>query len=85
MAYVAPPPTAADRGEVAAVAGQCATCLHLQVLRSKRSVFVRCGRSDGEAAYPRYPPLPVSFCPGWDDAAEPPVPESPVDRVGEHR
>ncbi len=80
MAYVAPPPDDDDRAEAAAVAGLCATCRHLQVLRSRRSVFVRCSRSDREAGYPRYPPLPVRFCPGWEEAAEPPVTGSPVDR-----
>ena len=70
MAWVPPPLDESDRAELAPRAGLCATCLHLQVVRSPRSTFVRCGRSDREADYPRYPPLPVLGCRGYESIAE---------------
>lgn len=46
--------------------GLCATCVHLRLLSSKRSVFVRCGKSDDDPSFPRYPPLPVRACRGYE-------------------
>jgi len=45
--------------------GLCATCEHLRLLASPRSVFVRCGLADVDPRFPRYPPLPVRACPGF--------------------
>ena len=45
--------------------GLCATCEHLRLLASPRSVFVRCGLADVDPAFVRYPPLPVHACPGY--------------------
>lgn len=45
--------------------GLCATCEHLRLLASKRSVFVRCGLAETDPAFVRYPPLPVRACPGY--------------------
>ena len=59
--------------DLPAPAGLCATCTHLEVVGSKRSVFVRCGLSDADARFPRYPRLPVRRCAGWErdpDAVE---------------
>ena len=50
--------------------GLCATCEHLRLLASKRSVFVRCGLAETDRAFVRYPPLPVSACPGYRPAPE---------------
>ena len=69
MSFEAPPVTAEDRAEVAR-AGLCASCTHLQVLRSKRSTFVRCGLADRDAGFARYPPLPVSWCRGHEPIAK---------------
>ena len=66
MAYDVPPPSAAERARLAAQAGLCAACRHLQVLSSKRSTFVRCGRSDADPAMPKYPILPVLQCRGFE-------------------
>lgn len=44
--------------------GLCATCEHLRILASPRSVFVRCGLAETDPRFPRYPPLPVLACPG---------------------
>ena len=65
MSLRAPAPTAADRQEVER-AGLCASCRYLQVLRSKRSTFVRCGLADRDPNFARYPPLPVRLCPGYE-------------------
>jgi hypothetical protein len=45
--------------------GLCAACVHLQLLASPRSVFVRCGLAATDPAFPRYPALPVSRCAGY--------------------
>ena len=45
--------------------GLCAACVHLKLLASPRSVFVRCGLAATDPAYPRYPPLPVLRCGGY--------------------
>lgn len=47
-------------------AGRCATCRHARVLASKTSAFLRCGRSDDDPRFPRYPGLPVVRCAGWE-------------------
>jgi hypothetical protein len=58
-----------DRSALArlsAPAGLCATCAHLRLLASARSVFVRCGLSEDDPRFPRYPPLPVLGCDGYE-------------------
>jgi hypothetical protein len=45
--------------------GLCAGCVHLRLLASPRSVFVRCGLADSDPAFPRYPALPVIRCAGF--------------------
>jgi|GEM_PF-984874 len=45
--------------------GLCATCVHLRLLSSPRSIFVRCGKAEEDPAFSRYPPLPVRVCPGY--------------------
>ncbi len=49
--------------------GLCAQCVHARVIRNRRgSTFYRCGRSDTDPQYPKYPPLPVRACPGYEPA-----------------
>jgi hypothetical protein len=50
-------------------AGLCASCEHLRVLASRRSVFVRCGLADTDPRFPRYPALPVTACAGYQEAS----------------
>ena len=50
---------------LAVPAGLCATCEHLRVLASPRSVFVRCGLAATDPRFPKYPPLPVAACAGY--------------------
>ncbi|HEX3126233.1 MAG TPA: hypothetical protein VH394_02790 [Thermoanaerobaculia bacterium] len=45
--------------------GLCASCEHLRLVASPRSVFVRCGLADLDPRFLKYPPLPVMACPGW--------------------
>lgn len=60
-----------SRPAVPASAGLCATCEHLRLLASKRSVFARCGLADTDPAFVRYPPLPVRACPGYHPQRDP--------------
>jgi hypothetical protein len=46
--------------------GLCATCIHTRIIRSERgSRFLRCGLSDEDPRFPKYPRLPVLTCDGW--------------------
>jgi hypothetical protein len=48
-------------------AGLCDRCLHQRLVPNTRgSVFSLCERSRVDPAYPRYPRLPVSTCPGFE-------------------
>ncbi len=61
----------ADRrllSRLSASPGLCATCEHLRLAASARSVFVRCGLADRDPRYLKYPLLPVIVCPGWSPA-----------------
>ena len=45
--------------------GLCARCVHLRLVRSLRSTFLRCGKADDAPSFPRYPRLPVVACAGF--------------------
>lgn len=47
--------------------GLCASCQHLRLLASRRSVFVRCGLAAADPRFPRYPGLPILSCRGYRD------------------
>jgi hypothetical protein len=53
-----------------APAGLCATCVHLRVAVSRRSVFARCGLAETDPRFPRYPALPVVACPGYKEETQ---------------
>ncbi|HSM13667.1 MAG TPA: hypothetical protein VLA66_06335 [Thermoanaerobaculia bacterium] len=53
-----------------AAPGLCSGCRHARLLRSRRGVYLRCGRSDAEPRYRRYPSLPVLSCTGFEAASE---------------
>jgi hypothetical protein len=56
--------------------GLCATCTHVEVIRSDRgSTFFRCGLSDVDARFSKYPALPVQQCIGWTSKRERGKPE----------
>jgi len=47
--------------------GLCADCAHARRLTSPRqSVFYRCGLADTDPEFPKYPPLPVVVCRGYE-------------------
>jgi hypothetical protein len=48
------------------IAGLCADCRHSRVVRSDRSTFYLGERSLTDPRYPKYPPLPVVACPGYE-------------------
>jgi hypothetical protein len=48
-------------------AGLCPTCRHARpVTSAKGSTFLRCGLSDADRTYRRYPPQPVLVCRGHE-------------------
>lgn len=57
--------------------GECRQCAWARVIESARgSQFWRCGRSDTDSRFRRYPPLPVRGCAGFEagpDAADAPT------------
>ena len=51
-------------------AGLCARCVHARLVVSGRgSRFVLCERSRTDRRFPRYPPLPVMACAGFETVA----------------
>lgn len=49
--------------------GLCTHCQHLRRVRSERgSTFYMCRRSATDSSFPKYPPLPVLTCPGYEPA-----------------
>ena len=54
--------------------GLCLTCRWMRSISNRRgSTFYRCGRADTDPRFPRYPPLPVRQCDGYE--AAPPATE----------
>jgi hypothetical protein len=52
---------------VTTLVGLCATCRHARIIESRRgSRFWLCSRSRMDARFPRYPPLPVIRCAGYE-------------------
>ena len=47
-------------------AGLCDRCVHADVVRSKRSRFLRCRLADTDPRFPKYPRLPVLACDGFN-------------------
>ncbi|MEZ4334666.1 MAG: hypothetical protein R3F35_23155 [Myxococcota bacterium] len=64
-------PAADDRTKL----GLCARCRFHRTQRSSRgSAFHRCERAGGDPSFPRYPPMPVVHCRGFEpeeDGREP--------------
>ena len=61
-------------------AGLCGSCVHAAIVVSGRgSQFVRCGLSDVDGRYAKYPRLPVIECAGFEPApvADAPSPRKP--------
>ena len=46
--------------------GRCRDCVHHRVTGNRNgSRFHLCGRSNGDPRFPKYPPLPVVDCEGY--------------------
>lgn len=51
----------------AKVAGLCADCMHMQLIKSDRSsTFYLCRCSAVDPSFPKYPRLPVLQCRGYE-------------------
>jgi hypothetical protein len=60
-------PTAAAWLKLAADPGLCGTCRHPKLNETRRgTVYLRCTRAEWDTALVRYPPLPVTRCPGFE-------------------
>jgi hypothetical protein len=46
--------------------GLCAICQHCRIVPGGRSTFYLCQRSLTDPAFPKYPPLPVVACRGYE-------------------
>ncbi|MHB1225613.1 MAG: hypothetical protein ACYC2G_16420 [Gemmatimonadaceae bacterium] len=47
--------------------GLCATCRYVRRAGNRRgSVFYRCARAEHDPRFPKYPPLPVLRCIGYE-------------------
>ena len=57
------PPEAGE--EPYPAAGLCDRCLHAEIVRSKRSRFLRCRLADRDPRFDKYPRLPVVACEGF--------------------
>src|SRR2546430_15370659 len=60
--------TMAERDSV----GLCLTCRWARTVTNRRGpTFLRCGRADTDPGFPRYPPLPVLQCRGYEPRPSP--------------
>jgi len=49
--------------------GLCADCVFARAVTSARgSTFLLCQRSQTDPRFPKYPPLPVRSCPGFESS-----------------
>jgi hypothetical protein len=48
--------------------GLCATCTYVRIVNHPRGGedYYRCGKHDEDPSYPKYPPLPVRSCAGYN-------------------
>ncbi len=61
------PPDSAAHGP--AEVGLCLTCRFKRAVTTRRgSTFFRCARAETDPRWPRFPPLPVRVCSGYEDA-----------------
>jgi hypothetical protein len=61
--------TGPRRGANADPVGLCASCRHVRRVETGRgSVFYRCARATEDPRFPKYPPLPVTQCSGYEPA-----------------
>src|SRR5207245_8960994 len=59
----------ASRSRCVCSVGLCLTCRWMRSIANRRgSTFYRCGLADSDPRFPRYPPLPVLSCNGYERA-----------------
>ena len=52
--------------------GLCAACRHAKLNETRRgTAYLRCTRAEWDTALPRYPRLPVTECPGFEQLGHP--------------
>jgi hypothetical protein len=62
-----------ERRQAPIPAGLCDSCRHARIVTSDRgSRFVMCELSKTDPTFPRYPPLPVRACRGYERTDEVP-------------
>ena len=62
--------------------GLCTACSWARRVENGRgSTFLRCGRYDVDRRFPKYPPLPMTSCIGFD----PPPPGLTLDQLGQQK
>jgi len=60
--------------------GLCLSCRWMRRVSNRRgSTFFRCGLADSDARFPRYPPLPVLTCAGYERHGDGPGRGEPVE------
>ena len=53
-----------------ATIGLCATCEFRRTVKAARSTFYMCERSFTDPRFPKYPPIPVIRCAGYQSKAD---------------
>jgi len=56
-----------DREDV----GLCLACVHVQRVPGKTRVYILCKKSREDPRFPKYPPLPVLQCIGFEERGGP--------------
>jgi hypothetical protein len=51
--------------------GLCRRCIHARIVETPRSRFWRCGLSEVDPSFPKYPRLPVLECRGFEPRTSP--------------
>ncbi len=51
--------------------GLCERCAHVQIVAGRHSTFYLCRLSFEDPRFPRYPPIPVLECSGFQPVAPP--------------
>ena len=80
--------TARSAGDSAAArghrAGLCHRCLHHRKVGNRQgSLFYLCERSNTDERYPKYPPLPMLSCPGYEEGPPDPWARYEDEEAGE--
>ncbi len=65
-------PSAREKPASSHPRGLCDACVHVSFVTSGRgTTFLMCGRSKTDERFPKYPPLPVRACVGFEAGPAP--------------